>query len=130
MITLEKENDQKYYVLWENGKQIGTFEMDVDGFFYFWDERNSYGSWSSYYLRVIADKLDEINKPFQDKVDEYFEQEKLIGQTLKSAEKELKGREYRVVREDKTDYMITDDLHLYRLNLEIDGGVITNVYNG
>ncbi len=76
MITLEKENDQKYYVLWENGKQIGTFIVDVDGMFYFWDESNSYGSWSAYQLRAIADKLDEINKPFKEIVDEYFDQER------------------------------------------------------
>ena len=76
MITLEKENDQKYYVLWENGKQIGTFIVDVDGMFYFWDESNSYGSWSAYQLRAIADKLEEINKPFKEVVDEYFDQER------------------------------------------------------
>ena len=130
MITLKKVNQYKYIVLWENGKQIGTFEMDVDGMFYFYSDRDNYGSWASYSLRAIADKLDEINKPFQDTVDEFFLKEGLIGKTLKSAEKELKGREYRVVREDKTNYMITDDLHLDRLNLEIDGGIITNVYNG
>lgn len=25
-----------YNVYWKNGKHIGTFERDVDGFYYFW----------------------------------------------------------------------------------------------
>ena len=107
--------------------------MDCDGFYYFYVSDDP-GSWTSYTLRLIADKLDEVNKPFQDVVDKYFNQEKvkdgLVGKTLKFSEKELEGKEYRVVREDTTNFAITDDLHLDRLNLEVDNGIITNIYNG
>lgn len=136
MITLNKINEYKYNVLWENGKHIGTFELGIDGMFYFWGNTDNYGSWTSYSLRAIADKLDKINKPFQDTVDKYFEQEKikegLIGKTLKSAEKELEGKGYeiRITKVGNTVMAITDDFIDNRLNLEIENGVITNVYNG
>jgi hypothetical protein len=132
-LKLEKINNNTYNVYWNNTVLVGTFEMDCDGFYYFYVSDDP-GSWTSYTLRLIADKLDEVNKPFQDVVDKYFNQEKvkdgLVGKTLKFAEKELEGKEYRVVREDITNFVITDDLHLDRLNLEIDNGIITNVYNG
>lgn len=54
----------------------------------------------------------------------------LIGQTLASAEKELKQLNYRIIREDKTTYVITCDFQLDRLNLEVDNGIITTVSYG
>lgn len=75
-IRLEKVNEQAYNVFWSNGKHIGNFEIDNDGMFYFWADDYLAGSWSSYSLRVVADKLDEINKPFKEIVDEYFDQER------------------------------------------------------
>jgi hypothetical protein len=76
MITLEKVDEYRYNVLWENGKQIGTFELGIDGMFYFWNNIDSYGSWTSYSLRLIADKLYEINKPFREAIAEYFKKER------------------------------------------------------
>ena len=46
----------------EKGKVFGTFEMDVDDYFYFWRNEKLTGCDSSYVLRGIADKLDEVNK--------------------------------------------------------------------
>lgn len=57
-----------YNVYWKNGKHIGTFERDVDGFYYFWPLKDEGGCWSDYALRAIADKLTEINKPWADKI--------------------------------------------------------------
>jgi hypothetical protein len=37
--------------------------MNLDGY---------QGSWSSYDLRVIADLLDDLNKPWDNQVKEYF----------------------------------------------------------
>ena len=41
---------------------LGAFEMDVDGYFYFWRNKKLKGCASSDLLRRIADKLDEVNK--------------------------------------------------------------------
>ena len=46
----------------EKGKVLGAFEMDVDGYFYFWRNKKLKGCASSDLLRRIADKLDEVNK--------------------------------------------------------------------
>ena len=46
----------------ERGRVLGTFERDVDGYFYFWRNEKLTGCDSSYVLRGIADKLDEVNK--------------------------------------------------------------------
>ena len=72
-IKLEKASKFVHNVKVNNTK-IGTFELDESGFYSFW--YNNAGSWSSYSLRLIADKLDEINKPYKEVVDEYFDQER------------------------------------------------------
>lgn len=58
-----------------NGNNIiGRFSLDVDGYYHFWynNDKNKYGSWSSNTLRSIADALDVINKPYDDHIKEYF----------------------------------------------------------
>jgi hypothetical protein len=47
---------------------IGDLIMDVDGHFYFWPEDNN-GAWSSYHLKELADKMDEINKSWDEQVE-------------------------------------------------------------
>ena len=49
-----------------SSKQIGTFEMDVDGFYYFWN--NNDGCWSEYSLRLVSDALEQINKPWREHI--------------------------------------------------------------
>jgi hypothetical protein len=61
--------------------------------------------------------------------EEIFRQN-LVGQTLISAQKELKDRDYRIVKIDGQDMYVTDDIYYDRLNLEIENGIITNVYEG
>jgi hypothetical protein len=75
MINLEKNGNM--YTVRFNKKEIGTFELDVDGHYYFWDNPKVSGSWSSYPLRLIADELDKVNKPFDDSVKAYFAAEEL-----------------------------------------------------
>lgn len=50
-----------------NEKKIGVFVVQDDGYYGFYTEDNS-GYWSSYSLRLIADKLDEFNKEWDDQV--------------------------------------------------------------
>lgn len=74
-IKLEKVNEKEYKVIWNNGAHIGKFSLYFDGFWHFWNTDYIAGSWSSHSLRLIADKLDEVNKPYKEVVDEYFDQE-------------------------------------------------------
>jgi hypothetical protein len=76
MIKLEKLN-KSYSVQTITGKEIGSFQLDSNGFYYFWEKSDLNGCWSAYTLREIADKLDEVNKPFDDSVKEYFEKERI-----------------------------------------------------
>lgn len=74
-VNLELEKVSKFvYNVKVNNTKIGTLELDESGFYSFW--YNNAGSWSSYSLRLVADKLDEINKPYKEVVDEYFDQER------------------------------------------------------
>jgi len=93
-IKLEKISDVTYRLLTSNGKYIGFFELDVDGYYYFWNEDYNTGSWSSNSLRIIADKLDEINKPYDDSVKEYFKKESLKTECICGNNKKESGENY------------------------------------
>jgi hypothetical protein len=74
---------------------------------------------------LIDKKWKELGEQQErDKAEKY-----LVGKTIEDAIKAFKGSncEYRVVREDTTNYMITDDLVFRRANLEVDNGVVTKV---
>ena len=62
MINLEKVG--KNYTVRFNKKEIGSFELDADGTYYFYTDNN--GGWTSYSLEMVAEELDKINKPFED----------------------------------------------------------------
>lgn len=66
-------NDQKINVLTKNNLLIGELIMDVDGYFYFWPAND--GCWSAYLLHSIANKLDEVNKKWDDQIHEHFNKE-------------------------------------------------------
>jgi hypothetical protein len=69
-LTLKPEGKNEYLVYFkQNMKCIGMFSMDVDGYYYFWSNNNS-GCWGSYELRMIADALDKVNKPYDDHIKE------------------------------------------------------------
>ena len=55
---------------------IGELIMDVDGYFYFWPAND--GCWPAHIMHSIANKLDDINKPWNDEITEYFDKEKII----------------------------------------------------
>jgi hypothetical protein len=63
-LLLKPESKNRYLVSFKpNGKCIGSFLMDVDGYYYFWVNNDS-GCWGSEELMVIADALDILNKPW------------------------------------------------------------------
>lgn len=69
-LTLKPEGKNRYLVYFkQNMKCIGMLLMDVDGYYYFWSNNDS-GCWGSYELRMIADALDKVNKPYDDYIKE------------------------------------------------------------
>jgi hypothetical protein len=62
MIKLDsKNNGESYKVYYENGAYLGDFEKDMDGYYKFWPELKG-GFWDEHILRLLADKLTELNK--------------------------------------------------------------------
>lgn len=84
-IILEKLN-QSYKVLTDTGVELGSFQMECDGSYGYWRNESLCGFESSYILRVIADRLDEVNKPLDDLQKIYFENERKLFE--EKAEKE------------------------------------------
>jgi hypothetical protein len=72
-LILKPDGKHRYIVYYKpNMKCIGSFSMDVDGYYYFWMNDNG-GSWGSNTLKMISDALDVINKPYEDSLHSYFE---------------------------------------------------------
>lgn len=62
-----------YKCNYENGVYIGDLLMKEDGFYDWWPSESSRGGyWPSYILRSFADKIDELNKPYEESIKEYF----------------------------------------------------------
>ena len=57
------------HAVYFNKKRLGAFVVQDDGYFGFYADEPS-GYWSSYALRLIADKLDEMNKTWDDHIKE------------------------------------------------------------
>lgn len=70
-ISFPKE--QRIEVYYENGVDLGEIGMLEDGFYYYWPKLRA-GCWSSHVMREIADKIDELDKPYQEQIDKYFSQ--------------------------------------------------------
>lgn len=51
----------------DSNKYIGYLYMEVDGY-YVYQPVNVNGCWSAYEMRIIADKLDELNKDWDEQV--------------------------------------------------------------
>ena len=73
-MRVEKLN-KSYRLFSDNGKEIGSFQLDVNGYYYFYTDEETSGGWESYNLREIADELDKTNKPYRNSIEEYFRKE-------------------------------------------------------
>jgi hypothetical protein len=67
-IRTEKQSDHSIKFFWENGVYLGFAYPEVCGYYHFVFEESRGGCWASYALRVIADKVDELNKEWDEKV--------------------------------------------------------------
>ena len=70
MIKIEKINEGCYKVYYHNGVLLGDFIYSEDGYLHFWPDKTRTGAWSSHVLKEIAEKLDELNKWWDDQVQE------------------------------------------------------------
>jgi len=68
LINIIKKKDGHFVVEAENGVPLGELLQDVDGYLYFFPEIGRGGFWPSHMLRAIADKLDELNKPWNEEI--------------------------------------------------------------
>lgn len=69
-LKLEKLN-KSYSVITNTKRNIGSFQLDSNGFYYFWENSGVSGYWDSHTLREIAFLLDEVNKPYREEFIEY-----------------------------------------------------------
>ena len=69
MITLKpKINSRAFDFYWTNGAHIGYAYIEVDGYYTFMFAHHRNGNWDAHVLRAIADKLDELNKDWDEEV--------------------------------------------------------------
>jgi hypothetical protein len=71
MIRIEKTTSITFsssYHFYFNNVYLGDAEMDESGFYNFWFAKDNGGYWTSHSLRLIAEKLDELNKEWNDNI--------------------------------------------------------------
>ena len=66
-----------YNIYYENNKLLGQLEPLEDGYYYYWPNEDLQGCWDSHTLRAIADKLNELNEPWDRQINDYFEKENM-----------------------------------------------------
>lgn len=57
-----KDKGKSVYEVYFNDINLGEFFRDLDGEYYYWPNYELKGAWSSNSLKLIAQKLDEVNK--------------------------------------------------------------------
>lgn len=72
VLTFKKDENSAWYDIYvPSGKSLGYLSTLEDGFYYFFSEDGRFGGgWDAWVLRQIADKLDELNKPWEDHINE------------------------------------------------------------
>lgn len=61
-LKLEQKKVGFYDVSFHNGKKLGSFYMEVDGYYVFNPDMENGGYWNEYSLKLIIQKLEELNK--------------------------------------------------------------------
>lgn len=70
-IELKKREDSSSLDVYVRSQKVGLFYLEVDGFWVF--NPIGTGYWNEYSLRLIANKLEELNKSWNEQLDEYFQ---------------------------------------------------------
>jgi hypothetical protein len=70
-VELKKHEDSSSLDVYIGSQKVGLFYLEVDGFWVF--NPIGTGYWNECSLRLIADKLEELNKSWNEQLDEYFQ---------------------------------------------------------
>jgi hypothetical protein len=65
MVTFTKQSENDYLVVFENGVILGHLLKEVDGYFVFYPELRG-GFWESLIMRILADKMDDLNRDWDE----------------------------------------------------------------
>ncbi len=72
MIKLEEKKACLYDVLFNNGKKLGQFYMEVDGYYVFQPDTENQGFWNEYSLKLILIELEKLNKDWDNHIKDNF----------------------------------------------------------
>ena len=70
-VELKKHEDSSSLEVYIRSQKVGLFYFEVDGFWVFNPVGTGY--WNEFSLRLIADRLEELNKSWNEQLDEYFQ---------------------------------------------------------
>ena len=73
-ITYLKQDNDTYKVYYFNGVYMGDFYKEIDGY-YVWETVLKSGYIPGPLLLILGNKLEELNKPWDDEINEYFDKE-------------------------------------------------------
>ena len=73
LITYKKISDSIYWAVFQNNAVFGEIYKEVDGYFYFQPNNKLTGCVPAHILREVADKMDELNKSWNEQIDDYFD---------------------------------------------------------
>jgi len=72
MIKLEEKESCLYDVVFNNGKKLGQFYMEVDGYYVFQTDTENNGFWTEYTLKLILVELEKLNKDWDNHIKDNF----------------------------------------------------------
>lgn len=75
MITAKLRTNGRADLFFNDSVYLGYAYRESDGYYVFMNAIENQGAWSSYSLDLVSNKLRELNKPWNDKVNEYFEKQ-------------------------------------------------------
>ena len=67
--------DGGWIVRYYNKVYMGDIVISDDGYYVWWPDHTREGYIESHVLRTLADKLDELNKAWDDEIHEYFDKQ-------------------------------------------------------
>jgi hypothetical protein len=68
-MNYKKISENSFKVIYSNGVEMGFLLKEVDGYFVFYPNLSNGGFWSAHILRSLANKLEEINKEWDEIID-------------------------------------------------------------
>ena len=78
-LVLDELSKNIYHVYLNGvGIKMGEILMSEDGYYNFWPDLHRGGYWPSYILRMLADRVDEMNKPWDEEIQNLTNSEDMV----------------------------------------------------